>query len=173
MWWGFSPVRQGVDGDDGSNFPLVAAADQPFRRWKKGSTSVAASYNYGKIGRPFSVQTKAYIRRRRWDDARGANGLSWRGLVSAPRHPCLFGPHGSSRVLSPVKLLLMTKYWHCKNPRSNCGPEGPRNNKIWKEEIFCLLKIKYQGRDFVGKSRKSSKNAWIMNDANNNINDGV
>jgi hypothetical protein len=44
------PQHQGgVGGDDGGNFPLAAAAHQPFRRWKKGSASVAASENYGKI----------------------------------------------------------------------------------------------------------------------------
>jgi hypothetical protein len=35
-------------GDDGSDFPPATAADQPFRRWKKGSASAAASEKYGK-----------------------------------------------------------------------------------------------------------------------------
>jgi hypothetical protein len=41
------PLCQG--GLDGGNFPLVAAADQPLRRRKKGSASAAASENYIKI----------------------------------------------------------------------------------------------------------------------------
>jgi hypothetical protein len=41
------PTQEGVGGDDGGNFPDVAATDQPFRRWEKGSTA-AASKNYGK-----------------------------------------------------------------------------------------------------------------------------
>jgi hypothetical protein len=36
----------GVDGVNGGDFPPMAAVDQPFRRWKKGSAS--ASENYGK-----------------------------------------------------------------------------------------------------------------------------
>jgi hypothetical protein len=50
----------GVGGNDGGDFPLAAAADQPFWRWKKGSA--AASENYGKNMTSFSVTTKAYIR---------------------------------------------------------------------------------------------------------------
>jgi hypothetical protein len=43
------PLHQGgVGGDDGGDFPLAAAADQPFQRWKKGSASAVASKNYGK-----------------------------------------------------------------------------------------------------------------------------
>jgi hypothetical protein len=43
------PLCQGgVGGDDGGDFPPAAPADQPFQRWKKGSTSAAASENYGK-----------------------------------------------------------------------------------------------------------------------------
>jgi hypothetical protein len=43
------PLHQGgVSDDDGGDFPPAAAADQPFRRWKKGSASAAASKNHGK-----------------------------------------------------------------------------------------------------------------------------
>jgi hypothetical protein len=128
----------------------------------------------GKIGHPFSVKTKAYIRRWRQGDARGANGTSWRGLPGSLRHPCLFGPRGSPRVLPHLQMLLVVIYWRCKNAWSNWGPEDPWNSKIQKQEIFCLPEIKYLGRNFVGKSEKSSINAWIMNewmnDENNNIN---
>jgi hypothetical protein len=41
-----SLCQGGVDGVDGGDFPLVAAADQPLQRWKKGSASAAASENY-------------------------------------------------------------------------------------------------------------------------------
>jgi hypothetical protein len=41
--------QEGVDGVDGGDFPPAAAADQPFRRWKKGSASTAATENYRKI----------------------------------------------------------------------------------------------------------------------------
>jgi hypothetical protein len=42
------PICQGgVGGDDGGDFPSVAAAHQPFRRWKKGSASAVALENYG------------------------------------------------------------------------------------------------------------------------------
>jgi hypothetical protein len=43
------PKCQGrVSGDDGGNFPLVSATDQPFQRWKKGSASITISENDGK-----------------------------------------------------------------------------------------------------------------------------
>jgi hypothetical protein len=53
-WWccrcdGEAPLHQGgVDGVDGGDFPLVALANQSFRRWKKGSASATSSKNYEK-----------------------------------------------------------------------------------------------------------------------------
>jgi hypothetical protein len=44
------PLWQGgVNGVDGSDFPLATAADQHLRMRKKGSTSAAALKNYQKI----------------------------------------------------------------------------------------------------------------------------
>jgi hypothetical protein len=118
----------------------------------------------GKIGHPFSVKTKAYIRRWRQGDDQGLNGPWWHGQPSRTCHLCTFGPCGSPCVLPPLYMLLVVKYLCYKNPRSNWGPEGPWNSKIQKHEIFYPPEIKYQEGDFVGKSRKSSKNAWIMNE---------
>jgi hypothetical protein len=43
------PLCQGgVGGDDSGDFAPVAAADQPYRGWKKGSASAAPLENYGK-----------------------------------------------------------------------------------------------------------------------------
>jgi hypothetical protein len=43
------PLCQGgVEGVDGSDFPKAAVADQSLWRWKKGSSSAAASENYEK-----------------------------------------------------------------------------------------------------------------------------
>jgi hypothetical protein len=80
-----------------------------------------------KIGHPFSVETKAYIRRRRRGDGRGAN------RPSRPCHPCPFGPRGLPHVLPPLQMFLVVKYWR-----------WPWNNKIQKQDIFCLLEIKYR-----------------------------
>jgi hypothetical protein len=47
---GDAPLHQGgVDGVDGGDFPLAAAADQHLWRRKKGSASATASKNYRKI----------------------------------------------------------------------------------------------------------------------------
>jgi hypothetical protein len=86
----------------------------------------------GKIGHPFSVKTKAYIRRRMQCDHRGPNETWWHDLPAGPRHLGSFWPHGSSRLLQYLQLLLVIKYWCCNNPRSNWGPEGPWNIKIRK-----------------------------------------
>jgi hypothetical protein len=42
-------LQGGVGGADDDDFHPTVAADQPFRMWKKGSASVAASKNYRKI----------------------------------------------------------------------------------------------------------------------------
>jgi hypothetical protein len=65
----------------------------------------------GKIGCLFFVETKAYIRRRRWGDHRGPNKTCRRGRPGGLRHPGSFRPRGSSHLLQPLHLLLMIKYW--------------------------------------------------------------
>jgi hypothetical protein len=96
----------------------------PSRDWRWVPPSPPPQKIMGKIGHPFFSKTKAYIRIWRWYDARGANELWWRGLPSGSRHPCPFQPRDSSRLLPPLQMLLVVKYWSCKNPWSNWGPEG-------------------------------------------------
>jgi hypothetical protein len=61
----------------------------------------------GKIGRPCSIETKAYIRRHRRGNDQGTNRTWWRSQLGRPHHPCSFGPRGSPHVLPPLQMLLV------------------------------------------------------------------
>jgi hypothetical protein len=64
----------------------------------------------GKLGHPFFLDTESSVRRRRRGDHQGPNGPGWRDLPGWLRYLVSFEPRGSSRVLLPLEVLLMTKY---------------------------------------------------------------
>jgi hypothetical protein len=112
------PLRQGgVDGDDGRWFPSSGSSRSALLEVEEGfCLRCCLRKLWGKIGCPFSVETKAYIRRQRRGDARGANGPWWCGLPGRPRHPCLFGPRGSPCVIPPLQMVLVVNIDALKNP---------------------------------------------------------
>jgi hypothetical protein len=70
------------------------------------------------------------IKRWRWHDVRGANGLWWRGMTSGSRHPMtiwaswLLSCASTSLAGSHDKIFTLQKSW------AFWAPKGPYNIKI-------------------------------------------